>query len=105
MSEKFVSFDMPRMCDGSQIYDQLQRSVLDYNSRSCNREALTLFPLHPTGILEEKTINRVPSNAAIYVGITDSSLTNSLGVDEDHRFGNQPFFDFFTSEQVSRDSG
>ncbi|RDY00457.1 WUSCHEL-related homeobox 2, partial [Mucuna pruriens] len=86
--DNVVPFGIRRMCDGPQIYQQLQQSAMDYNLSMSNREALTLFPLHPTGILEEKTTNQV----------------FSLAVDEHGRPGNQQSSDFFTSEQGSRET-
>ncbi|TKY48432.1 WUSCHEL-related homeobox 2 [Spatholobus suberectus] len=101
MTEKVVPLEMPRMCDGPQIDEQLQQNVPVYNSSTNNREALTLFPLHPTGILEGKKINQVSSLASISVDVPDTSSA-SPGIDEDGSPGNQPFFDFFTFEQGSR---
>ncbi|RZB84183.1 WUSCHEL-related homeobox 2-like [Glycine soja] len=74
---------MQRMFDGMQSSEH----------PDCNREVLTLFPLHPTGILKEKTTHQVPSLAS----------TSVVAVDEDGHLGNQPFFNFFTTEPRSRE--
>ncbi|KAG4955614.1 hypothetical protein AAZX31_15G038500 [Glycine max] len=74
------SFGMLRICDG------MQSEHPDYNYSTSNREALTLFPLHPTGILEEKTTHHS-------VDVTDKSFV-SIAVDENGHLGNQPCFNF-----------
>ncbi|CAJ1955750.1 unnamed protein product [Sphenostylis stenocarpa] len=69
--ETAMPFGMPK---------QLQQPDYNYTIRSS--KTLTLFPLHPTGILEEKTANQVsPSHSSISVDVTDTSY-GSLGVDK-----------------------
>lgn len=58
-----VPFGMLKICDGQQIYQQLRQRVQpDYNIN--DKKTLTLFPLHPTGILKEKTANQGSSHAS-----------------------------------------
>ncbi|KAL9322864.1 hypothetical protein ACSQ67_010917 [Phaseolus vulgaris] len=62
--ETVVPFGMLKMCDVRQ--KQLQQRVqTDYNYSISDSKTLTLFPLHPTGILEEKTTNQVSSHASV----------------------------------------
>ncbi|XP_061352060.1 WUSCHEL-related homeobox 2-like [Gastrolobium bilobum] len=96
-TEKVVPMGMPKICYGPQIYEQLQQRIPDYNFSNSNQETLTLFPLHPTGILESKTTDKVPYVASI-------AADSSTDIDEDGRPGNQLFVDFFTSVQGSRES-
>jgi len=96
--EKFMPFGMLKMCDGKQKYQQLQQRVQpDYNCSNSDSKTLTLFPLHPTGILEEKTANEVSSHASVSVDVTDA-CHGSLSVDKDSLPENQKFLDFLTLE-------
>ncbi|XP_020223431.1 WUSCHEL-related homeobox 1 [Cajanus cajan] len=95
VSSSIVTFGLQRMCDGSQRNELLQQ---DYNSRTSNHKALTLFPLHPTSILEEKS-SQVPSLASFCEGAIDTS--SAAHINEDAHPENLPFFDFFTSSHVS----
>ncbi|XP_027343395.1 WUSCHEL-related homeobox 2-like [Abrus precatorius] len=102
-TEKVVPLGMPKFRDGSQIYKQLHQKVSDYNFSISKPQTLTLFPLHPTGILEGRTTEQVPSLASNSADITDKT-SGSSDIDGDGRPGNQSFIDFFTSEQSSRGS-
>ncbi|KAF6163581.1 hypothetical protein GIB67_022146 [Kingdonia uniflora] len=61
---------------------------------SMNTETLALFPLHPTGILEEKS--------GICVAASSSSAENSceIGINEElcNNGGNKPLFNFFPKQ-------
>ncbi|BAT91880.1 hypothetical protein LR48_Vigan05g188500 [Vigna angularis] len=60
-----VPFGMLKICDGQQIYQQLRQRVQpDYNYSINDKKTLNLFPLHPTGILKEKTVNQGSSHAS-----------------------------------------
>ncbi|KAK7261459.1 hypothetical protein RIF29_27772 [Crotalaria pallida] len=107
-NEKLVPMVMmPRICDGQHIYEQsqFQHRIPCHNfSNNNNEETLTLFPLHPTGILDAKTNDKLSSFASVSDhGSIDASCSSFTG--EGGRYGSQPFFDFLTSgQQSSRES-
>jgi len=79
-SEIFVPTDMSNVV--------VQQRISDCNLSYSNQETLDLFPLHPTGILEGKTMS---SQASV-------SAHSSTDINEDDPSPlNQPFFDFFTT--------
>lgn len=90
------------ICNGPVVYEAMQKQqqrILDCNRLSySNQETLDLFPLHPTGILEEKTTDQVPSFSAD--SSTDDTPDDDINQQHDHHDAsslNQPFFDFFTT--------
>lgn len=93
-TEKVVPLRMPGICDGQQIYQQFEQRIPGYDN---NHETLTLFPLHPTGILDTKTNEQVSSVASITGRSSCSPDTHEDGSPQ-----NQPFFNFFASGQGSR---
>ncbi|XP_010260182.1 PREDICTED: WUSCHEL-related homeobox 2 [Nelumbo nucifera] len=56
-----------------------------------HHETLTLFPLHPTGVLEDKIENHFPSTSAENSNASTSSGSNSVEVVS----ADQPLIDFF----------
>ncbi|KAE9600641.1 putative transcription factor homeobox-WOX family [Lupinus albus] len=107
-TEKFVpNMGMSRFSNDQQIYEQLQfqqRNLGYYNVSNNNNheETLTLFPLHPTGILESKSkehVSSLPSTSAERYSHTSASV-----IGENALRGNKPFFDFLTCGLGSQES-
>ncbi|CAL0321899.1 unnamed protein product [Lupinus luteus] len=107
-TEKFVPMAVSRFSNDQQIYEQLQfqqRNLGYYNvsNNNTHEETLTLFPLHPTGILDSKSKERVsflPSTSAERYTDTHASVMGQNALP-----GNKPFFDFLTCGLGSQQSG
>lgn len=104
ISPRAVSLGVPAgICYGPQIYEQSQHGICDYNFSNSNQETLTLFPLHPTGILEAgKTTDQLHSLDSISIDSSFDIPSGSRHVDDGGRPENKPLIDFFTSIQESR---
>ncbi|OIW08618.1 hypothetical protein TanjilG_03294 [Lupinus angustifolius] len=105
-SEKILPMGMSSTCNIPMVYESMQPRISGYNfSYSNNQETLDLFPLHPTGILEEKTTNGHVSSLALVSpdSSTDTPFGSSDHVNENGDCsGNRPFFDFLTSGHGSQ---
>ncbi|KAL2332121.1 hypothetical protein Fmac_019702 [Flemingia macrophylla] len=82
---RIQTFGMSRMCHRPQGYEQLQQ---DYNLSNSNHKVLTLFPLHPTGILKEKSTSQVPPLASFSNDVISQK-------NDDGPLGKPPLIDFF----------
>ncbi|KAI4334513.1 hypothetical protein L6164_019196 [Bauhinia variegata] len=83
--------EKPKYCDVPPLYDQ-QGIPYDCMSNR-NLETLPLFPMHPTGILEAKTIDQSSPLSSI--------ATPDIDEQEGGQLGEQPFFDFFSAQRSS----
>lgn len=62
-----------------------------------NQETLELFPMHPTGILQEKTPCESPENSNVTCTATPSSSSDTtMCFNEQEAAADQRFFDFFS---------
>ncbi|XP_054812137.1 WUSCHEL-related homeobox 2 [Prosopis cineraria] len=80
---------MPINCE---VYQQMQETVMSDEGHLRNKETLALFPLQPTGFLEDKTSVSADSTPAS-VSPSDHHHIS----EEDGPPRNQPFFDFLPS--------
>ncbi|CAL0304135.1 unnamed protein product [Lupinus luteus] len=101
--EKILPMEMSSTCKIPLVYEGMQPRISGYNGYNFsynNQETLDLFPLHPTGILEEKTTHGQVSSLALVSphSSTDTPFGSSHHVNEyGHCSGKRPFFDFLTS--------
>ncbi|KAE9616617.1 hypothetical protein Lalb_Chr03g0026721 [Lupinus albus] len=104
-SEKILPMGISSTCNIPMVYEGMQPRISGYNFSFSNQETLDLFPLHPTGILEEKTTHGHVSSLPLVSpdSSTDTPFGSSGHVNEDgYCSGNRPFFNFFTSGQGSQ---
>ncbi|KAK2436047.1 WUSCHEL-related homeobox [Trifolium repens] len=96
-AEKVMSNGMSNICNNPMVYNEN-----NMQQRNSGHETLDLFPLHPTGILEEKTTDNKVSSI---VSVSADSSTDTRHSGSPHHVinqhdgchENQPFFDFFNN--------
>ncbi|KAI4322151.1 hypothetical protein L6164_021871 [Bauhinia variegata] len=100
--ENPIYYDAPLVRDDQHVHSRI--AFNNYMSHSKYLETLPLFPIHPTGILESKTLMDQASPIAVVKSVatpSSGSSSDNIDVDGAGQLGDKPFFDFLSETRSS----